>query len=90
VYSGPKNPSIKEQPYVFLLFEQTDRITLTDEWRQKLSQPMVSTAYNFTDVFRDLQLKGNIFVCKIEIDYTCFISNLRLVRLIRRVPLVWY
>jgi len=62
VYSGPKNPSIKEQPYVFLLFEQTDRINLTGEWRQKLSQAMVRTAYNFTDVFQDLQLNGNIFV----------------------------
>ena len=46
---------------------------------------MVRTAYNFTDVFQDLQLKGNIFVCKIEINYTCFISNIRLTRLIRQM-----
>ncbi|XP_052075630.1 uncharacterized protein LOC127713073 [Mytilus californianus] len=59
-YSNPKNPTIREQPYVFLLFEQADRIVLTDEWHQKLNQSMVTEAFNYTDVFQELNLTGPI------------------------------
>lgn len=67
-YSSPKNPTIKEQVYAFLLFEQTDNITISDEMRVKLSQYMVGVAYNYTDVFTELQLQG-LYICMIRSAY---------------------
>ncbi|KAJ8312400.1 hypothetical protein KUTeg_009773 [Tegillarca granosa] len=66
-YSGPLNPTSRANVYAFLLFKQKSFINLTEEWRAKLANPMVSTSYNISDAITELQLEGPIAVNVIRV-----------------------
>lgn len=57
-YRGPLNPGGKDNVYTFWLFEQSGRINISDEWRTKFTNSMVS--FNMSDARRDLQLTGPV------------------------------
>lgn len=62
-FHGPRPTRGTPNVYAFLLFKQSGRIQLSEEWRQKLGNSMTSSgpnAYNMTDAINYLNLTGPV------------------------------